>query len=334
MTTTQPASTLTDEELGIIVEYLFGHRKAAIQSFLESYSLPKSGKKDELRTRVEEAVASGAISADDLVSLLDSIEGWGNQHVYLYSSPPGEQRIWKDETKARQRLKDGGAVSLLNHRRPLALPDKPTLSTVEWSKSHVRFVWVEKREWEMRLSDEDVQEDGILYKAYRHQVSRGITTFDWNLLTGDAALMIQRLPSGEKYDEIRIAYEQELERFVKVSDFTRVRARRSIRKLEKSKETLNRQLHDETPGGGKAAFTSRGRKSDVNADKDLKKSRTALGTRTVSVLGNFYFLEKLPHIERNIHIKVYSKDQRVAIFGECLEEEVIYVLSRIRHHSK
>ncbi len=334
MTTASPASTLKDDEIELIIEYLFGHTKAAIQPFLESHGLPKSGKKEELKARIGDALAEGTISADEIVALLDNIEGWGNQHVYLYSSPPGEQKLWKKESEAKKRLTNSAAEDLFNHRRPLVLPDEPTLSTVEWSKSHVRLVWVEKREWELRLNDEDVEKNGILYRAYKPQVSRGITTFDWNLLTGEAALMIQRLPTGEKYDDIRVAYEQQIEPLIKISNFTRVRARRSIRKLEKSKEALNRQLHDETFGGGKATFTSKGRKSDVNADKDLKKSRAALGTKTVSVMGNFYFLEKPSHLDRKIHLKVYSRDQRVAIFGECTEEEVMYVLSRIRQHSK
>jgi len=55
-TTTTSKSKLTDDEVEVIIEYVFGHRKAAIQSFLESHKLPKSGKKEELRTRIEDAL--------------------------------------------------------------------------------------------------------------------------------------------------------------------------------------------------------------------------------------------------------------------------------------
>ena len=324
----------TADEIDQLVEYVFGHRKLPIQGLLEEQGLTKSGKKAELRERLEDALVDRQITPDKLVDLLDHVEGWGNQHVYLYISSPSEQKAWKKEKEVRERLANHKVEKLFNRRRPLILPKKPTLSSIEWSTGHVRLVWVEKREWEQRLEEEDVVEDGIFYKAYKPQVSRGITKLDWNLLTGEAALMIQRLPSGEKYDEIRVAYEAEIEKFVKISDFTRVRSRRAIRKLEDAKEVLNRQVEHETQGGGKAAFTSKGRKTDAYADKDLKKSREALGGQTMSVLGNFYFLPKANKLERNIHVKVYSKDQRVGIFGECTEQEVTYVLSRIRQHSK
>ncbi len=326
--------SFTDGELEQLVEYVFGHRMSPIQGFLEEHGLKRSGKKAELRQRLQDALDKGQVSAEGLIDLLDHVEGWGDQHVYLYTSPPGETKTWKKEKNVRERLAAEGVELLFNQRRPLILPEEPTLSTVEWSPGYVRFVWVEKREWELRLQEEDVEEDGILYKAYEPQVSRGITKFDWNLLTGEAALMIQRLPTGEKYEEIRVAYELEIERFLKMSDFTLVKSRRAIRKLEHSKEALNRKVDHETQSGGKVSFTSKGRKTDAYADKDLKKSRDALGGQTISVLGNFYFLPKPKKLERNIHIKVYSKDQRVGIFGECTEEEVTYVLSRIRQHSK
>ncbi len=333
-TTAGASLTLSDVDRKLLIEYVFGHRMAPIQGLLEQHGLAKSGKKEELKERVTKALDDGTIAAEALVAHLDHVEGWGNQHVYLYKSPPGEQKTWKKHVDVIQKLTDAGAEHLFNQTRPLVLPDEPTLSTVEWTIRRVRFVWVEKREWEMRLEDEDAEEDGILYKAYLPQVARGIMAFDWNLVSGEAALMIQRLPSGEQYDAIRADYEAELEKFIDIENFTRVRARRAIRKLEKAAEVLNRKVDHETRSGGKASFTSKGRKTDAYADKDLKKSRDALGGQTISILGNFYFRPKAKRLDRNIHIKVYSKDQRIAIFGECTEEEVTYVLSRIRQHSK
>ena len=47
--------------------------------------------------------------------------------------------------------------------------------------------------------------------------------------------------------------------------------------------------------------------------------------------GNFYW--PMPgEVKREIHIKLYGKDQRVGIFGECSEEEVRYVLRGVRGH--
>jgi hypothetical protein len=329
--------TLTPADISRLVDYVFAHRKDAIKDFLADDTLPANIKKDELRSRFEKAITAGEKDPPSLVSLLDSIEGWGNQHIYLYEAPEGETKIWRSETRAIARLKKMECENLFNRRRPLVLPDEPTLSSVEWTANRVRFIWVEKRDWELRREDLDqhavkLDEAGnIKLKAYESKASRGITSFDWNLTTGEAALMIQRLPSGERYDEIRLQYEQAIEDAVHIADFERRDIRKAIRKIENSIEVSKRQVAHETQHGGRISFTSKSRKADAYDDPDLKKSRKALG-QTATVLGNFYWFEAPPQLERSIHVKLYATDRRIGIFGECSEREVQYVLSRIRNH--
>ena len=63
----------------------------------------------------------------------------------------------------------------------------------------------------------------------------------------------------------------ELEQFIDIANFTRVRARRDIRRLEEVDEVLNRKVDHEG-----ASFTSKGSKMDADDDKDLEKSRNEL----------------------------------------------------------
>lgn len=95
-------ASVSDEELDRLLEYVFAHRKTAVQEFLLHFGLPTTGRKIELRARVQAGLADGTITADDLIALLDTIEGWGNQHIYLYKAPPGELRDWKTEAGARR----------------------------------------------------------------------------------------------------------------------------------------------------------------------------------------------------------------------------------------
>ena len=332
----EPISSEIREQL---LQYVFSHRKTTVQDFLRERNQPINGTKGEIRERLEDHIDANEVSAEDLIALLDRVEGWGNQHIYMYDAPAGEMKIWKSEAKAKERLKKIGHEELFNKRIPLVLPDEPTLSSVEWSAGRVRFIWIEKRKWTQRR--EDLDHDGsaigvqhtISFKAYEDKVSRGITAFDWNLTTGAAALMIQRLPSGERYDEIRTNYESALEDAIHIGDFAPTKITKAIKRLEKSTEVRNRQVSHETQRGGRVQFTSKSRKVDAFEDPDLKSSRDALG-QTSSVLGNFYWQEKLPHLAREIHTKLYAIDHRVGIFGECTEEEVQYVLSRIRYFSR
>jgi hypothetical protein len=327
--------TMISAETERIVDYILAHRKVSIQAFLKEKNIASYGKKEELRTTIEKKVSEDLMTTQDLIAFLNTIEGWGNQHVYLYVAPTGESEKWKDQKKVTEILKKANYLPLLNNIRPIILPDDPTLSTIEWSPNRVRFVWVERRAWEIRVPELDRSgydvglSESVSLKAYQLNEARGLTSFDWNLATGHAALLIQRLPSGENYVDKQREYEDTIEEFIPISNFTRTRLSRSIKKLEASKDVRNRQLAIETVRGARIQYSSKSRKVDVFDDPDARKSKEALGG-TSSLLGNFYWQPREQHLTREIHTKIYATDNRIGIFGECSESEVQYVLSRIR----
>ena len=325
-------SELTGEEIDRILDYVLGHKMAFVHEFLRGRGLPFSGTKEKLRQRLEEYLQEGSVEAIDLLRLLNKIEGWGNQHIYLYRAAERLIEPWTTESSVQERLEKVGLAELLHRPRPLVLPDEPTLSSIEWSSDRVRFVWVEKRQWEERISEEDIEEGRTVWRAYRIRVSRGLIAFDWDLLSGHAMLAIQRLPRGSKYRPIRDRFEAELDEIVDLQQFDPIRVSRTIRPIESSGEVRRRQLAYQTHRGGKVRFTSASQSTDAFVDPDLERAGQALRSETAGILGNFYWLSVPGKLERELHSKLYALDQRIGIFGEQKERDVRYVLSRIRHY--
>ncbi len=323
---------LTEEEVELVLDYLLSHKMAFTQEFLRARSLPFSGSKARLRERLEAYLGDGRLSATDLVQLLNDIEGWGNQHIYLYNGSDQLIKPWLEEDSARERLAALGAAELFNRQRPLVLPEQPTLSSVEWTPDWVRFVWIEKRQWEERVAEQDFEEDGMVWRAYRIHVSRGLMAFDWDLLSGHAMLMIQRLPTGTKYHLIRDKFERKLEPAIGLNQFERVRVSRAIQPIEASGEVRRRKLSYQARRGGKATFTSADQSSDTFADAVFERAGQVLRQETTGWLGNFYWLPQEGKLERDLHVQIYASDQRIGIFGEHKEQDARYVLSRIRHY--
>lgn len=323
---------LTADEVQQVLDYLLAHKKALIHPFLRERSLPFSGAKAQLWARLEGYIAGGRVDASSLVFLLDKIEGWGNQHIYLYRSPSSLIKPWRTKESTRDGLRRIGLDHLLNTRRPLVLPETPTLSTIEWAATRMRLVWVEKRTWYDRVPSRDTAEEDIVLRAYRPRIARGIISFDWDLVSGHAMLLIQRLPRGKTYEPIRERFQTELEPIIGIRRFSQLRLAKAIQRIESSGEVRRRQLAYETREGGKASLQSSGQTRDIDSDPDLDGFRQSLGDRTIRTLGNFYWLPTSGNLQREIYTKIYGVDQRVGIFGECEEEEVRYVLSRIRHY--
>jgi len=250
---------------------------------------------------------------------------------YLYKASNTLIRRLAVEVNVREALRRRRCLRLFNGRLPLLLPDEPTLSAVQWTSRRIRFVWVEKRSWRERIPEQDCEEDEIEFDAYQTKEARGVVSFDCNLVSGDAALLIQRLPSGNKYLEQKTKFETELGRFIDTAELDEFRISGGIRRIDETSGIRKRSTEFQTQQGSRIVLTSKSRKLDAYGDPTVRDARRAVGNHAVGRLGNFYFPSSDADAP-DTHVKLYAQDQRVGIFGECSEDEVRHVLSTIRSH--
>ncbi|MBX9766357.1 MAG: SAP domain-containing protein [Bdellovibrionales bacterium] len=305
-----------------------------VGNFFAEHGMKKSGSKDELRERIEAAIAERLIDPAEVVALLNDIEGWGNQHVYLFKARASILNEWRTESRVKAILRENRAISLLNKLKPLVLPEENSLASISWSREQMRFVWITRRQWEDRVPDEDETEENIMWKAYETKIGRGLLAFDLNLVNGNAMLMIQRLPVGNKYAEVKQGMLTDLNNFFDTTEMDPVRVGKCINKLEGSSEARNRSIALETGGGNQVKYTSKSRKADALDDEDVRNSRAALGNATRGSHGNFYWYPDGQNIFSEVHTVIYAKDQRIGIFGQHEESEIRHVIARIQHHSR
>ena len=321
-----------------LLDCALAQRSDHIRDFLSDVELPRSGNKGELRDRLSEYLSNHGDGMRRLTSRLNELDGWGNQHAYFYKSTAAQCRLWRKESHVKKVLRDNKVARLLNATRALVLPPEPTLATVQWSKTRVRFVWNETREWHERRDDLDydnVEEgDELEFRAWQRRRARGTVAFDWDLTTGEAVMMIQRLPSGSRYAEKRDEVINWLHPFIDLTTFDVVRVSRSVKRLLDSGEIRNRKTNWETLGGAKVDLASAGRSKGVR-DDELLSQMEALGKKKMHPrIGNMYWLPAGDDLESELHTVIHRRDQRVAIFGQRLQKEVRYVIGRIRSHCR
>ena len=164
------------------------------------------------------------------------------------------------------------------------------------------------------------------FDAFEVLQSRGIVSFTCDLVSGLAELSVQRLPSGNAYVAEKNKYLLQLGRFFDVAKLSMQKVSGAIKKVDQAAGIRKRSSQLATALGYQVTYTSRSLKDDVYKDPTVRKARKALGSTVVGRLGNFYW----PISGRDVHIKLYAKDQHIGIFGECTEAEVTSVLSEIR----
>jgi hypothetical protein len=322
-------------DLEQLVDCAMVHKAETLRRFLGEAGFAKSGTKDVLKNRLREFLEEDSANAVELTEYLNLIEGWGNQHIYLYMAASALSAKWRIEQFVKDVLKRNRLLSILNKPRAVVLPSSPTLASIVWTPQRLRLIWNEKREWFERRDDADIEvsEENLVFRAWQRKTARGTLAFDWDLQSGEAMLMIQRLPSGTQYPKVRDTMVKWLAPFVDLSAFEVVRVSSGIKSILESGEVRERRTRWETIAGGKATFTSPALHKDIRDDATLRKMEAAGSGAIQGSMGNMYWLAKdSATLNQEFHSLLHRKDQRVGVMGEKIEQEVRYVIGRIRAH--
>lgn len=346
---TLPSPTFTDDEQTQIITDLLALKKVQIGEFLSRCKLTKSGTKEQIRTRIEDALGDGTLSLSEVVQFLDEVIPWGKQHVYLYRGPQSSIADWRKTAWVTQLLKKHRLGKYLNATLSLVLPEKMKVSSILHDGNRLRITAIKKREWWERDPDYDSstvtnEGDEVELRAFVHRVTRSLVAFEWDLVANTAFLQISQLPTGFRYEDVAQEFFDLIAGWLDIKQFAIVDLRPAITKLHELEEAGN----GETRSHGINYRTLHGRrfegKSASPADPLLGEpvidaALGAIRNTGVGHLGNFYWLPGnganpgVNPLESEMHVIIVGAHHRVNYPTPNVEQTVRHVLSRIRSHS-
>lgn len=325
---------MPDTEVVEIIDLLLAHKKEYIQEFLRENGFRFSGTKEDLRERLLNLYGRGKITREQILQQLDLIEGYGNQHVYLFRIPEHHIERFRNRENVMRIFKDNNLEDVYNNYRALAFPDEPEVASITHNDDWLKIRWVVKKE-KIQLLEErreiDEQNREILTKKYVIRKYRGVTMFRLSLISGDAELLIYRLPQGSRYEQEKDRYLSYLTDWFNWGLLSNINLYPVISRIEDSDEVRTRNVGLRTAKGSHIEISSPSRTAGIENDPDAWNARQTIRTG-IGNRGNFYWLSEKSNgaLSRKIHTIIYP--DRIAFFGECREEEVNYVLGRVRHY--
>jgi len=331
----------SNEEQEKILDY-FGELKSDyIRPFLASHNLHRSGPKTQLLVNVREGIENDSIDYADLVNHIDTIIRWGKQHVFLYDGPESEVENWRDSDYFHARLQLGRVSNLLSEKLPLILPDRLTLSSIEYSNEKLKILAVQRREKRVRYPEHDdlLDVDGVQVErqAYRHEVLRGIVIFDWNLTSNQARLQISQLPTKGGYETAEENFRSLTRNWLPLNLFQKIDLRRSITRLNElesagTPEARSHGLSYRTLGGRSVTAKSPTSHDSVLGETVVDEFVTHVRQGGVGHLGNFYWLPNgATPLVKELHTIIVGNKKRINFTTPNESEDFEYVLSRVRN---
>ena len=93
------ATKFSAEEQSQLISDLLALKKTQIRDFLGQSGLARSGSKEEIRNRVEDALARGTLLISQLVLFLNEVIPCRKQHVFVDKGPNGSTVNWKNRNR-------------------------------------------------------------------------------------------------------------------------------------------------------------------------------------------------------------------------------------------
>lgn len=300
--------------------------------------------KADFEQNLREAIRNGQLRLADVEAWLERVEGWGNQHVYLFNVPdalrPGliPSRIKSKATRA-------GLAHLWDAQTSLKFPDEPELTRISFKDSVLSLVWHEASSTWLREPSKDRKEeiglDNYEFRAYRQLIRRAVTRFELRLDFGLAALFIPDPIQGEEHRNAIAEAELIIDKLldltalkkaqVQIADVSRNLDQAHIPSSPNQQPPVKTQRSRLSSGGAYVEFAANSEGRAYWESNAVRGVRRALRSQELAsftgTAGLFEFQQGGPGgFKRNLKVQLYGEDRRIRLWAQMDLEEVWTIL--------
>jgi hypothetical protein len=326
----QPSNELNKRALKkVIAQIVLAQGNTFIKELLRSNNIAIGNTKADFAQNLNAAIDAGALTQMAIEAWLSEIEGWGNQHVYLFE-PPAIPR-----TGIRSALEASKHAELLLRKVSYEFPNRLSLSTINLSGDHLSITWHRGRGgWERAKAKDfrrDEGPDSFEYRAYRERFDRSVVRFEWRLGDPYSAIMVQLPNEADEHDQALSQVWQDL----KVSNLlpgplNKIRLSPAFKRLGRNAAATVQSTRLVTQGGH-VELVSTLSEGGIEAVEAVREVRRGVDDANFAAAdGMFSFAEeKYKQLSRTIKMEGHGLDSRLRIWVQCKRDDVYVVLSVI-----
>jgi hypothetical protein len=302
--------------------------------------------KADFERNLMKAIDDGTISQEHIEEWLAEVEGWGNQHIYLYKVPVAlaKDSLWSDASKIQKKVATAGFGDLWNTPSSFEFPEVQKLTGIQFDGSNLRLTWHQGQSWLDRDKTKDytqeIEGDEYEFHAYRRRAERAVMRFELALPLRLAAIFVQT-PWGDVEHELAL---KEVEKIASsIFDFAALQEYKvsvAIKHLDqlglddrKGEYGIQPSMARLDAPGAYVEFGSSGQKSyqDFTPVRDVRRAlKPAFFTGNKS---DFTFSSAPKNaLSNKIRVSFYGRDDRIRLWMQMKAQEVWEILRMIKAH--
>jgi len=319
-----------------------------IKELMRDKKIRMGANKEDFNRNLDAAIESGTLRLDDVDRWLKRVEGWGNQHVYLYRISDA-LRATLTEPKIVENVAGARLKKVWNGKTLLQFPEEPQLTSISFSDSVLRLVWQETSPGWTPVPEKDyIEEEGLdvyEYRAYRKIEWRAITRFEAHLEKGIAALFIANPIEGEEHKKAIAAVKSVLAKLLDLPALEKEML--DIRSVSKNMDQRNvptnqipspeikAQKSRLGSGGSYVEFASNGSDKAYWEEAAVQNVRLSIKKDQLAPFdgaeGVFIFQKSDGGLTRSLRVQLY-KGNRVRLWAEMDAIEVWTILVKLNSY--
>ena len=311
-----------------------------VRDFLKDKGLSHSaGSWDDIATkRINPAIQSNEISNDDLITLLQSVEESGHQHVFLYKCSKDKAIELMDRTRIHKILKSENLEDLLVSPKILDQPASAQIVDVRWKVSGVdqslTIKEVEPRKFQTFIGTE--LHNNQIHKIYGLEEQRAVNLAKLHR-DGLLEIRIASLANSSKNTKEISRLLSALNKFLPFKEFKELSLSKVKQRIWVDRAELgalirysDTTLRDE--GGNILKAATGSETEDLGANVIFGESLDHLLDKDQSAYcagANIWF-KKNNELSTDIHVLLTGEVNEFALPANCTENDYNYVLTQLR----
>ncbi len=343
MTSEREKETLIGLARGIVLV----QGNAFIKELLRKNGIKIGATKTAFETSLLEAIEEGRIQREHIEEWLNEVEGWGNQHVYLYKVPQDLVRdsLWSSPENVEARVNTARLGDLWRAQTSLEFPASRKLTAISFDDLTLRMTWHQGLSTWVRTAKEDYQKeiDGDLYefRAHRYQADRSVMRFELRLRIGLAAVFLQEEWNRESHLLALSETKEAASKIFKFASLIPYNVAKAIKNLDQAAleaEELSKTIRPHSTRlsgtGAYVEFASIGGKIGYQEFEAIRHVRRAVSPgKFRGAHGVFLFTRRGPRgSTRDLKIQLYGSQSRIRLWAQMTAGEVWDILESFKKY--
>jgi hypothetical protein len=285
--------------------------------------------KNDFAKNIAEAIDSEALTQAKIEAWLDEIEGWGNQHIYLFETPEIEAAALSGIFAASEYAVLVGAAQSYN------FPANLELSSVLLDGNSLSLVWhLGKEGWDRAKAKDFVQDDGLeqyRYEAYRRRMDRSVVRFEWRFSDPHCAILIHRNKDIDHAAAMTVVWTALKALSIIEAPRTRLALTQAVKSASKEKGTKSTRLEAD---GGFVDLVSTLEDGGIDKVAAVRHARHAMNDDEFTRAQGIFALGEEEELAQAISVQVYGSEGRIRLWAQCKRDDVHKVVAYLMKHNQ